>query len=74
VGQPASACTYTSEGYLSAVVNSEYNGLQTSLRKQFGHGIGFLASYTFSKSLNGNSSFNMTGGSSQAVAGENDLA
>ena len=71
---PASACRYTSMAYLAGVVNSEYNGLQTSLRKRFGHGVSFLASYVFSKSLDENSSFNMTGGSSQDVAGENDLA
>lgn len=74
LGQPESDCLYTSEAYLAGVVNSEYNGLQTSLRKQLTHGISFLASYTFSKSLDENSSFNMTGGSSQDVAGENDLA
>lgn len=72
--QPSSACRYTSMAYLAGVVNSEYNGLQTSLRKRFGHGISFLASYVYSKSLDENSSFNMTGGSSQDVAGENDLA
>lgn len=60
--------------YLAGIVNSEYNGLQTSLRKRFGYGVSFLASYVYSKSLDDNSSFNMTGGSSQDVAGENDLA
>ena len=30
---------------------SSYNGLQTSLTKRFSHGLQFLASYTFSKSL-----------------------
>ena len=74
LAQTEAQCLYTSEGYLSGIVNSEYNGLQTSLRKKMGHGISFLASYTFSKSLDDNSSFNMTGGSSQDVAGENDLA
>ncbi|HEY7303193.1 MAG TPA: carboxypeptidase regulatory-like domain-containing protein [Bryobacteraceae bacterium] len=73
LAQP-NGCVYTSEGYLSGIVNSAYNGLQGSLRKQMSHGISFLASYVFSKSLDENSSFNMTGGSSQDVAGENDLA
>jgi hypothetical protein len=72
--QPESDCRYTSMAYLAGIVNSEYNGLQTSLRKRFGYGVSFLASYVYSKSLDDNSSFNMTGGSSQDVAGENDLA
>jgi len=72
--QPESDCLYTSVAYLAGLVNSEYNGLQTSLRKRFKHGVSFLASYVYSKSLDDNSSFNMTGGSSQDVAGENDLA
>lgn len=71
---PASSCIYTSEAYLSGLVNSDYHGLQTSLRKRVGHGVSFLASYVYSKSLDDNSSFNMTGGSSQDQAGENDLA
>jgi len=72
--EPESDCLYTSEAYLSGIVNSDYNGLQASLRKTVGHGVSFLASYVYSKSLDDNSSFNMTGGSSQDVAGENDLA
>lgn len=30
---------------------SNYNGLEVSLTKRFSHGLQFLASYTFSKSL-----------------------
>jgi len=74
LNQPESDCLYTSEAYLAGLVNSDYNGLQASLRKTVGHGLSFLASYVYSKTLDGNSSFNMTGGSSQDVAGENDLA
>ncbi len=74
LSQPSSACLYTSEAYLAGIVNSNYNGLQTSLRKRVGYGLSFLASYVYSKTLDSNSSFNMTGGSSQDVAGENDLA
>jgi hypothetical protein len=44
------------------------------VRKRFGHGISFLASYTYSKSIDDVSSFNITGSASQPVAGENDLA
>jgi hypothetical protein len=56
------------------VANSSYNALEASLRKRFSHGLSLLASYTFSKSLDDVSSFNITGSASQPVAGENDLA
>jgi len=44
------------------------------LQKRFSHGLSFLASYTYSKTLDDVSSFNITGSASQSVAGENDLA
>jgi hypothetical protein len=72
---PASPpCTYASVGLISSIANSSYNALQTSLEKRFSHGLSFLASYTFSKTLDDVSSFNITGSASQSVAGENDLA
>jgi hypothetical protein len=67
-------CTYSSVGLISGGANSSYNALETSLRKRFSHGLSFLASYTFSKSLDDVSSFNITGSASQPVAGDNDLA
>ena len=66
-------CVYGSVGEIAGVANSSYNALQTSLRKRFGHGLSFLASYTFSKSIDDVSSLNITGSASQPVAGENDL-
>lgn len=73
---PTSAgnCNYSSVGLVSGIANSSYHALEASLRKRFGHGLGFLASYTFSKAIDDVSSFNITGSSSQPVAGENDLA
>jgi hypothetical protein len=59
---------------IAGIANSSYNALETSLRKRFSHGISFLASYTYSKSIDDASSFNMTGSASKPVAGENDLA
>jgi len=67
-------CTFSSVGLIAGIANSSYNALQTSLRKRFGHGLSFLASYTYSKSIDDVSSFNITGSSSQSLAGENDLA
>ena len=67
-------CTYSSVGLISGEANSSYNALETSLRKRFSRGFSLLASYTYSKSLDDVSSFNITGSASQPVAGENDLA
>ncbi len=68
------ACTYSSVGLIQGSANSIYHGLQTSLRKRFSGGFSLLASYTFSKSIDDVSSFNITGSASQPVAGANDLA
>jgi len=67
-------CTYSSVGLIAGGADSSYNALEMSLRKRFSHGLSLLASYTFSKSLDDVSSFNITGSASQPVAGENDLA
>jgi len=67
-------CTYSSVGLIVGAANSSYNALETSLRKRFSRGLSLLVSYTFSKSLDDVSSFNITGSASQPVAGENDLA
>jgi Carboxypeptidase regulatory-like domain/TonB dependent receptor len=67
-------CVYASAGLIAGIANSAYNALEASLRKRFGYGFSFLASYTYSKSIDDVSSFNITGSASQPVAGENDLA
>ena len=67
-------CAYSSVGEIASIANSSYNALEASLRKRFGHGISFLASYTWSHAIDDVSSFNITGSASQPVAGENDLA
>src|SRR6204780_3073492 len=66
-------CIYSSVGEIASVANSSYNALETSLRKRFSYGLSFLASYTWSHSIDDVSSFNITGSASQPVAGENDL-
>ena len=67
-------CTYASVGKIAGIASSNYHALEGSLRKRFGYGISFLASYTYSKSIDDVSSFNISGSASQQVAGENDLA
>jgi len=74
LNDPASSCIYSSTGLIAGIANSEYSALETSLKKRFGRGISFLASYTWSKDIDDASSFNMTGSASKPVAGENDLA
>jgi Carboxypeptidase regulatory-like domain/TonB dependent receptor len=67
-------CIYSSVGEIAGIADSSYNALQVSLKKRFAHGFSMLGSYTFSKTLDDVSSFNITGSASQSVAGENDLA
>ena len=74
LNDPPSSCVFSSTGLIAGIANSSYNALEASLRKRFSHGIAFLASYTFSKTIDDASSFNMTGSASKPVAGENDLA
>jgi len=71
---PATNCIYSSTGLITGIASSSYNALEASLRKRFSQGISFLASYTFSKTMDDASSFNMTGSAAKPVAGENDLA
>jgi hypothetical protein len=57
----SSPCTFSSVGLISGNTNSTYHALQTSLRKRFTEGFSMLGSYTFSKTLDDVSSFNITG-------------
>ena len=74
LADPPTSCIYSSVGEIASVANSSYNALQASLRKRFSHGLSFLASYTWSHSIDDVSSFNITGSAAQDIAGENDLA
>jgi hypothetical protein len=67
-------CVYSSVGEIAGVADSSYNALQISLKRRFARQFSMLASYTFSKTLDDVSSFNITGSASESVAGENDLA
>jgi len=54
-------CNYASVGLISNEANSTYHSLQVALSRHFSNGLGFLASYWFSKSLDDVSSFNLSG-------------
>jgi predicted heme/steroid binding protein len=69
-----SSCKYSSTGEIAGIANSSYHALQASMRKRFSHGLSFFTSYTWSKSIDDVSSFNITGSAAKPVAGENDLA
>ncbi|HEX8711316.1 MAG TPA: carboxypeptidase regulatory-like domain-containing protein [Terracidiphilus sp.] len=69
-----SSCQFSSTGEIAGIANSSYNAMETSSRKRFGHGLSFLTSYTWSKTIDDVSSFNITGSAAKPVAGENDLA
>ncbi|HEY6446897.1 MAG TPA: carboxypeptidase regulatory-like domain-containing protein [Acidobacteriaceae bacterium] len=74
LADPPSSCVFSSTGEIAGIANSAYNAMEASLRKRFGHGLSFLASYTWSKDIDDVSSFNITGSAAKPVAGENDLA
>ena len=67
-------CDYGSVGLLANITNSTYHALQVAFSKQYSNGASFLASYTFSKSLDYISTLNVAGSAPTLVAGENDLA
>ncbi len=67
-------CDFASVGLVTDSTNSTYHAAQLALSRRFHNGLSFLASYTFSKSLDYVSSFNVAGSAPRLVAGENDLA
>lgn len=69
-----SSCVFSSTGEIAGIANSAYNAMEASIRKRMGHGMSFLLSYTWSKTIDDVSSFNITGSAAKPVAGENDLA
>lgn len=67
-------CDFASVGLITNQANSTYHAAQAALSRRFSRGIAFLASYTFSKTLDYVSSFNVAGSAPRLVGGENDLA
>lgn len=74
LNDPPNKCVFASMGEIASIADSSYNALEVSLQKRFSRGLSFLASYTWGKSIDDASSFNMTGSAAKPVAGENDLA
>jgi hypothetical protein len=73
VDSPGS-CQFSSTGEIAGIATSSYNAMEASMRKRYSHGLSFLLSYTWSKTIDDVSSFNITGSAAKPVAGENDLA
>jgi hypothetical protein len=71
---PHQPCNFASVGLVSNIANSTYHAGQISLSRHFAAGLGFQLSYWYSKSLDGVSSFNVSGSAPSDVSGENDLA
>ncbi len=70
----AGLCNYGSVGLLADEAGSTYHALEVAFSRQYSHGLSFLASYWYSKSLDGISTLNVAGSAPTLVAGENDLA
>ncbi len=71
---PAGPCNFASVGLVTDSTSSTYEAGQVAFTRRFNNGFSFLASYTYSKSLDYVSSFNVSGSAPRLVAGENDLA
>jgi hypothetical protein len=70
----AGICNYGSVGLIADDSSSTYQALEIAFSRQYSHGLSFLASYWFSKSLDYISTLNVAGSAPTLVAGENDLA
>ncbi|MGH9772559.1 MAG: hypothetical protein ACRD4Q_12820, partial [Candidatus Acidiferrales bacterium] len=68
------SCAFASAGLIAGNNSSTYHALQVAFSRQYANGLGFLASYWWSKSLDYVSSLNLAGSAPTLVAGENDLA
>jgi Carboxypeptidase regulatory-like domain len=71
---PNGPCDFGSVGIMTNSTNSTYHAGQVALSRRFANGLSFLASYTYSKTLDYVSTFNVSGSAPRLVAGENDLA
>jgi hypothetical protein len=70
----AGVCNYGSVGLLADEASSSYHALEVAFSRHYSHGLSFLASFWYSKSLDDISTLNVAGSAPTLVAGENDLA
>jgi hypothetical protein len=70
----AGVCNYGSVGLLADEADSTYNALEVAFSRHYSHGLSFLTSFWYSKSLDDISTLNVAGSAPTLVAGENDLA
>ena len=71
---PQGPCNFASVGLITDSTSSTYHAGQVAVSRRFEHGLGFLVSYWYSKTLDYVSSFNVSGSAPRLVGGENDLA
>jgi hypothetical protein len=63
---------YGFTAYMSSGANANYNGLQTQFTKRMGHGLQFLAGYTFAKNISNNEGEEGAYSDGGAPQGQND--
>lgn len=69
-----SACDFSTVAMLRNITRSNYQSGQASLSRRFASGVGFNASYWYSRTFDHLSSMNLSGAAAKPLAGENDLA
>ena len=67
-------CDFSTVAMLRNITKSNYQAGQASVSRRFGGGIGFNASYWYSRSFDYLSAMNLSGAAAKPLAGENDLA
>jgi hypothetical protein len=67
-------CDFSTVAMLRNITKSNYHAGQASISRRFNAGVGFNASYWYSKSFDYLSSMNLSGAAAKPLAGENDLA
>ncbi len=67
-------CDFSTIAMLRNITESSYQAAQLSISRRFTAGVGFNASYWYSRSFDHLSSMNLSGAAAKPLAGENDLA
>ena len=67
-------CDFSTIAMLRNITRSSYQAGQASISRRFDKGVGFNASYWYSRSFDDLSSMNLSGAAAKPLAGENDLA